>query len=590
MDGRLPFAGRGFIAWVWLVAGAVLIGLSWGGCFPAELLAGQLAEDGRLTAVFSSLLRQSQWMLGFLLVLAAPLQVLSQAAAPFVEPRIRRIPAWILPATLSLMTFLGALFLQEAWFGGIPHVTDAVSHLFQAKIFLLGRLSAPLPPCYEHFAHQNIVMSANGLWHTKYLPGQALWLAAGMKAGVLPLLMPLGAGLSVVCLHSLCRRAFGPAVAALSAVLMTLSPLHLLLSASFMSHSTFVLFALGGVALLAASLERPVNRFGGRGLALSAGFLLGMALAVRPQDFVALAILLILGLWAGRRRWPTWLARVRWAVGGFLVPLGFVCAWNHALYGSVMATGYHFGANSSLTPIIHDTLGFSGRFPLSRAIRHQVWTMLRFNKVLFGWPSSLILVPFAFARRRPRWPDIFCLAGAALMVLVYVPFHYYGFEYEARYYVGAVPFLVVLSARGAQRIVELISARRDAWRAPAAAAAFALLAVSCLHAWLYYWPSYVAPRYSRDYEGVTPEISRQASRALPPGSLVLLDTRQAGDPLYSSGFVANDPLLKASIVFARLLDDNQCLARSFPGRKLFRFVPSESGAEGSFVEVVAANK
>lgn len=445
-------------------------------------------------------------------------------------------------------------------------MTDAVSQYFQGKIFASGRIAAHAPPCPAAFAQYNIFMSPDGPWHTKYFPGHALWLGLGFAVGLIRIAMPFGYAVAVMALARAARGLTDRATAHLAAFLMATSPLGLLLGASFMSHSSFLMYALAGAACLAAGASSSTRRFA---LHLLGGVLLGLAAITRPQDvpsaLAAGAVLLLAG-GASSARWIR--AAVLPIALGAIPCIAILLAWNHALYGSFLASGYQFGAARSLSPIMNDSLGISASYPWPKAMQFAAWTILKFNKVLFGWPSSLLLLPLSMWGRRPDRVDVACWAGMFTTAAVYFFFPYAGFEYEARYYATALPFAAIVAAR-AFRQVSAAESRRPGRLAGASAA---VLFVCLIHALVYYWPLYLWPRYAGEYEGAGPALHRAAQEAGLSAALVLYGDADPQDPRYSSGFIFNDPDLAGPVIYARNVAGTEldCLERSFPERAIYR--------------------
>ena len=461
-------------------------------------------------------------------------------------------------------------------FDHLPHVTDATSHWFQARVFAQGRLAAAAPPCPQAFFQHNVVVGLQNLWHTKYYPGQALWLVWPLRL----IAMPLAFALFLLASHRIARHYVGPAVAILFQILLATSPLLLLLAASFMSHLTVLMW----MALAWAFFLRAVSS-GHRGsaFALAAGFCGGMAVLVRPQDAALLALIAFAAL-LPRLAQRKMLAP--WAILGALPPLLFLFFWNFCLYGNWLGSGYLFSAAApvSQTPIIRDTLGFTADFTPARALRQFAWTALKLNQVLLGWPAAWPWLLAGLALPGVRRGNALLLLCAAMAYAPYYFFHYYGFELEARYAATAAPFLVLAVAR---TLVGLWSFRPGFHLLRTAAGAAVLASV--LYSGAHYWPRYLWPRYSNHYEETSSAIHRMALAAqLEEPALVLLPNDGF---IYSSGFVHNDPFLRSPIVYARDVPaQTACLARAFPHRQTYRYVPSEANRfEGRF-ELVATSE
>ena len=548
-------AARLFAPGTW---GLGLVALSWLGLFPGLRLAARLADADGLSAAFATQLAHSQWAVAWTLLAAGLL------AGIWRNRTVRLSARWerrILPA-ICLAGFAGAWAVQCGLFGNIPHITDATSHWFQARIFAAGRLAAPSPPCPTAFFQHNVVVGLQGLWHTKYFPGQALWLIWPLRL----VMMPLAFALFLAAAHRVVARHLDRTTAHVAAALLAVSPLLLLLAGSFMSHLPLLMWMAGcwAFGLKAVDTEGPRGAFG---FAAAAGFCGGMGVLTRAHDAALAGIVLAGFIWFSRPARPFRFGPiVAGLFAGAALPLGFLLFWNQRLYGSFWASGYNWAgaAPQSQTPIIRDTVGFSDGFSAARAMKQSFWTALRLNQALLGWPAALPLLAPALLWRPVRRGNWICLAAAALLYLPYFFFHYYGFELEARYAAASAPFLVVILAR-----TLVAGCRRPAACRPL----LAWTAAFFLYAGFFYWPKHLVPRYAGAYEEAVPGLHRAAQAAhLETPALVLLPDPGFG---YSSGFIHNDPLLQAPILYARDVPaELSCLAQAFPQRRFYRWQPA----------------
>ena len=455
--------------------------------------------------------------------------------------------------------------MQRVFFDNIPHITDATSHWFQARIFATGHLSAAAPPCPNAFFQHNVIMGSAGQWHTKYFPGHALWLVWPVRT----LAMPLAFALFLASVHRIVSVFFGRSVAHATAGLLALSPLMLLLSASFMSHMTLLMWMAMGWAFLLAAPDFP-RKSAGFGAAAAAGFCGGMGVLTRPQDailFGVFALCVTLPRFRRSKGGPG--AIIAGVLFGAIPPLLFLLAWNQTLYGHALASGYNFSgaAPVSQTPIIHDTLGFSEGFTGRRALLQSFWVGLRLNQALLGWPAALPLLLPALVLPSVRRKNWILLLGAFWLYLPYFFFHYYGAELEARYCAASAPLLALMIAR---TLVASFQALPPFGAARHALAAW--IAACAIYAGAYYWPVYLFPRYAHAYEESAPGIHRAALTAglKTPALLLLPDDGFA----YSSGFIHNDPDLQAPLLYARdIPGERACLRAAFPARRFYQFIP-----------------
>lgn len=570
----------GVSAWVrhsCLWAALALLLFSAIGVFPGVALAGMFSDG--LSAPYVHLLRTSQWVLSLALLAGGIAAQMFTKLAPRLCPLRFRGGRFSPALWIALLGFGGAWGIQGALFGHIPHITDATSHCFQAQVFAAGHLSAPAPPCPPAFFQHNVIISPSGLWHTKYFPGQALWLAGPWRS----VAMPLAFFIFLLASHRIASRYFGAAVAHVATLLLSVSPLLLLLAASFMSHTTLLMWMALCWAFLLSALEATASgriRF----RAALSGFCVGMGALTRPQDAALFALFMLAAIWPLLRKNADKIGRTLLGGAlGVLPPLAFLLLWNLESYGHWMASGYHLAGAPALsqTPIIQDTIGFSGGFTPVLALKQAFWSGLRLNQALLGWPLALPLLIPALGMASVRRGNAWLLAGAAALYLPYFFFHYYGFELEARYAATAAPLLVLIIAR------TLVAGWGLAATADGQRAMAAWIAAFSLYAAAYYWPIYLWPRYSGAYEEASNAIQRAAQKAnmdLP--ALVLLPNENF---IYSSGFIHDDPWLKNPILYARDLPSQMgCLREAFPTRHLYRYRPEAGNSHrGDFIPIPA---
>src|SRR5262249_15935450 len=124
--------------------------------------------------------------------------------------------------------------------GGQPHIFDAISLAFQARIFAGGALSAPAPADAAAFDVPFMVRSG-GRGVSQYPPGGALLLVPFVGLGGGWLSGPFLAVASLLPVYLTARRLYGAGTALLALGLGAVSPFLLLLSGSFFGHPTALL-------------------------------------------------------------------------------------------------------------------------------------------------------------------------------------------------------------------------------------------------------------------------------------------------------------------------------------------------------------
>ncbi|HVO36244.1 MAG TPA: hypothetical protein VMT21_11790 [Gemmatimonadales bacterium] len=349
--------------------------------------------------------------------------------------------AWFVGVVAAVLALLAVLMCVVV-FSGNPRNVDGFAQLFQARIFLAGRLWAVPPPDIANFATLHVVFTPR--WFSQYPPGQSLVLAAGLALGAWWLLNPLFAALLVWATWRVARWCADEAAARLAVLLLCISPFVVAVSGSEISHLPAA--ALGMAAAAAATSVRPGR--GWRGAAL-AGAALGAVAMFRPLDAVAAAapVALILILAAPGRRGVAVLAVTALAGAVCTVPTLW---YNRETTGRWLEFGYNFlwGPGHSLG--FHPVPWGVPLTPL-RAVGLTGLDLHQLNRYLFDAPFPilvLIALGLVAGRRHLGARDAVSVAGvAALSGLLFFYWHRDWF-YGPRFLFTAVPWVVILLARG----------------------------------------------------------------------------------------------------------------------------------------------
>jgi hypothetical protein len=378
--------------------------------------------------------------------------VLVQAWRRFVAAPASARFVGVVAATLAVLAVLMCLIV----FSGNPRNVDGFAQLFQARIFLAGRLWAVPPPPLEiaNFATLQVIFAPR--WFSQYPPGQSLALAAGLAVGAWWLLNPCFAALLVASTWRVARWCADEATARLAVLLLCIAPFVVAVSGSAMSHLPAA--ALGMTAAAAAASLRPAKWW--RGAAL-AGATLGAVAMFRPLDAVAAAapVALILLLAAPGRR--------RVAVLAVTALTGAVCTlptlwYNHETTGRWLEFGYNFlwGPGHSLG--FHPVPWGIPLTPL-RAVALTGLDLHQLNRYLFDAPFpilGLVAVGLAAGRRQLRARDAVPLAGFVALVGALFFYWHRDWFYGPRFLFTAVPWVVILLARS---LTALGRSGREIW-------------------------------------------------------------------------------------------------------------------------------
>ena len=377
------------------------------------------------------------WLLGALIVvigavLAGRLAVNARLRLPAIAARHRLIAVGGLAALLTAL----AAFAAQWCFAANPQLVDEMAQLFQARVYLAGRLAAPAPedPSFFLFLHTWITPAG---WVSQFPPGHSALLAIGMLARAEWLVNPVLGGVSLLLVYALARQWYGPRIGVLAAFLWAASGWVVAMSATYMNHGSAVCFALAAWVFALGHHNPSVRRLAAAGVALAA---IGL---IRPLDAAAAAVPVVVGL-ASRRRW-----RGLATVGIGMIPLLVVLAYvNWSLYGHALQFGY--GAFQGEQQRLGFHLDpFGNRFTPLVGLSNLAVAVRRLHVYLFEWPLPALLpvAVWALAARHRHRCDLFLVTGICALPALYFFYWHSGFYPGPRFYYTIAPLLVIATAR-----------------------------------------------------------------------------------------------------------------------------------------------
>jgi len=301
--------------------------------------------------------------------------------------------AWLHAIGASVAVFGLVAAARHFLFGDTAITDDENVYAFMARTFASGHVYLPsLPDPVRPFFDNQFVVN-NGKWYGIYFPGHPIVLALGEHLHLMHWVPACSAALTVLVGFAIGRRAFGQRVALLALPLLLLSPFFILSSATLLAHSTAGLLLAVFVYATLRVLEHPeCLRWW-----LAASLALGWTGLTRPLSAAAFGlpwtVLLALRLRHGA-------GQVRVGAALFCLvgaaSMGVLALYNMALSGDPLTTGYHtFGSITGLSFTL-GALVAPAPFP---SLFELGYTVARLNFWLFGWPISLVLLPFV---RRTR--------------------------------------------------------------------------------------------------------------------------------------------------------------------------------------------
>ena len=178
---------------------------------------------------------------------------------------------------LVFLTFILTAVISRSTFDRLPHLEDEFAYLFQAGIFEKGDVYIDLPQPNRAY-WQPFLINLDQKRFSKYPPGWSMLLASGTATDTPWVVNMWFAGLTVALVYRFGREMFDEVAGLVGALLMTISPIALLLNGTLMSHTTTLFFTMLFIYAM-WRLERGQKRWlwaalGGAGL--------GIVIASRP--------------------------------------------------------------------------------------------------------------------------------------------------------------------------------------------------------------------------------------------------------------------------------------------------------------------
>ena len=473
----------------------------------------------------------------------------------------------------SALTFLLVTVVRYGLLKDAVISDDEHAYAFMGQMFASGRIYVPsLPPPLRPFLDNQFIVN-DGKMYGIYFPGHPAALAIGERLHAMAWVPTVSATLTVPLAFGVARRIFGLRAALLTLPLLLVSPYFLFPSATLLAHSTaaFLLMAFVYAVLRLREAPDAVRWWIVGGVALS------WAVLTRPFSAPIFAVPWLVWLSADLGRRSPRRAMVGVAVFCLIGAgaLGLLLAYQNALSGSPFISGYQTFGRTHNVSLIGITLEAAPPLP---SIHEFMFALARINFWLFGWPASLLLILFC------RWN----VAGRRLLTsIVYVLLLYGAISAGSIHPVGPVHYselavpLVILSASGLERLVELGRGGAIAWGGAGRAAVTIPLAAT-LCALVTFYPVYGASlRASADLTRAP--YDRLAERGIDRALVFVHSLPGIYISPYSWAYYRrnNSPDLNDPILFVNYLgpEKNMELMRLFPDRPAF----SMGMRDGKFV-------
>lgn len=431
------------------------------------------------------------------------------------------IPTRWFAGGLALIAFVLTLGFSLLVLEGKPNLVDAMVQLVHGRYIAAGQLAGPGDASLEFWQLQNSLVTPNG-WVSQYPPGYVILLAAGLRLGMVQLVGPLLAGMTVLFTALAAERLLreGKVTARLGALMLCFSPFLIGLAGAFMNHVGAAAFSAG--AIYFALRNRDDGKFW---WALLSGTAVGIVLSIRPLSAIV-AALVVAVIWlandsiqpARDGRVARFLKSSLAALVGISPVLVALGAYNQHFFGNPLTFGYSASQGPLVGPGFHrDPTG--AMYGPVEALGFTSSDLITFSLYLLETPLPAVLVAGLFLLLSKRFSigERVIAFWALLPVAANALYWHHGIFMGPRMLNESVPAWALLTAVAAVGLVRLVPSEKM-WGNYSPRAALILTFVLSWVAGLVY----MGPQRLASYGGPWMESSRLAIPRVDRPSLVFV--------------------------------------------------------------------
>ena len=441
-------------------------------------------------------------------------------------------------------------------FDAVPGFIDSCMYMFQARLFVHGMLSAPLPPEIQFFEAAQVILSDR--WYTMYPPGYPAILALGVLFRISWLVNPFLGALTVVGIYLLAKELYGDNTAKLSAILACASSFFLFMSSEFASHTATLFF----VTLAFLSFVWMVKKKRSLLSSVICGASLGIALLCRPYTTVWICVPLGIAAIIARKK-----LSFQYILMG-TIPLLVACltflAYNYATTGHPFLFGYIALHGKNHYPGFHQAPWSHQFHTVAQGVKYLLGNLNALNYYLFEWPiPSLLFVCVFLAYGKKRFWEWLLVGWVGTLLIGHFFYFFNQLHFGPRFVYEILPALILLTSRGLSVSTQFITSR---WKTLSYAQARNILCLMLiglfLFAFLFNMPA-TAKSYQNYGEDVT--IQKYLNKNDVAQALVFVKERRA----YWVHYPFNAPFAEPYIYAKDRGSENKKLAEKFPGYRYF---------------------
>ncbi len=479
---------------------------------------------------------------------------------------------------LTLSSIL--LFAFTAWMAmypleGTAKGADEAAHLFQAKIFASGELSAPIPPVSDperFFPSRHLIMK-DEMWFCQYTPTHSFLMVPFVWFDLTSLLGPLEGVLSLIGIFLLIRLWTNSRMAKLTIILLLLSPFFLMMTSTYMAHNSNLMFVTWSLYFLSIYWKSDSYI-----CTLASGFLLGLALTTKPYPIIVWSVFLLIVLaLKGRRGFKALLGLV---LGSILPVAGFLLL-NLYYTGSLLTTPYQISRGGRLIGFGLDKTWF----PVYGDYNHTLWRGIKIGlgqiaagaTTLFGWPLlSIVPLIASFGLMREDRRVLWLFLPLPAMFILLLPHAWPAVIYGPRHYFTFLPVILFLSILG---LIFIIRVAKTKWGDRGGNFVFLVLAGLFGITIFLYLPEEIRFK-SGAWLTIDGKPLELAQETVEIPAVVFMEASDHGYPNLFSGLNFTSPFLDSEIIFCvhQTAEEDQEFMAAFPEREYYLYFIDETGS------------
>jgi hypothetical protein len=480
------------------------------------------------------------------------------------DPQLMRIEQHILTRLrfyiplIVIVSFLLTLLVSFHTLQKFPNSADEYAYIHQAETLSEGKLWQPAHPLTDFF-HFNHIAQKDGKMVGRFPPGWPLVLSTAFILGLPPFIVnPLLGLLALILFYTFSRYVYSKQVAVWALISLAITGYFIFNSASFFSHTSCMLFALGFVYCINRD-EKNVSI----GYRLLAGAFLGML--VISRYFTAVLIFLPFIVYLIHRDRLKVIPLFFWMGLGVLPFLLFLFWYDYTITGNGLLTVTVWTNNE-------EALGFVHGHTIAKGIDH----LIRRTFMFIYWCSPALLILYLFfliqkvlnkAQRLTHPEDYIFL----LLIIGYFFYHHIGGnQYGPRFLFEAFPFLIVF-------VVKSILEQKAKW-------AYALFLAGLIQGIVK-----IPFIMDREHEIVTErtDVYRLAAESKIENAVILLKTTTGVKrPMPVRDLTRNGQHFEGNILYAESIPGkNDELMSHYPDRSFFEYTRDREDPDGQLVKL-----